>query len=171
MRYRFIPTLPTKEAYDKKAFPDFNCETAFLEGLKKKDLGDNLHGYIYFKDGIISSWSDGTETITKDTRKWWELGYTSCSKGCCVIPPFPTLKEDGSDQDLADAVKEHLQMVEQKSRPMPKFKSEVIPHNRGWQEFKRVSGPGGLEEQLSLIEDKTTIRKICFINYGGFVLE
>ena len=181
MRYRFIPTLPTKAAYDNIAFPDFNCETAFLEGLKKKDFGDNLRGYIYFKDGIISKWSDGTEPMTKDTRKWWELGYTSCSRGCCVSPPCPSLIKWGSEQGeqaLVDAVKEHLKMAEAnmeqhriKPRPMPRFKPEVIPHKRGWQEFKRVSGPGGLEEQLSLIEDKTTIRKICLMNYGGFFLE
>ena len=55
-------------------------------------------------------------------------------------------------------------------RPMPRFKPEVVPHRRGWQEFKRISGPGGLEEQLSLIKDKSNIWKIYFVNYGSFVV-
>jgi hypothetical protein len=180
MKYSFIPLLPTKAAYENMAFSDYACEKTLLEGLKKKDIGDMLRGYIYFNQGIVSEWKDGTERVTKDTRKWWELGYTSCSRGCCVSPPCPSLinwKSEDGDEALTLAVKEHREMAEAnmaehavRPRPMPRFKSEVVPHKRGWQEFKRVTGPGGLEEQLSLIKDKSTIWKIYFVNYGSFVL-
>jgi len=181
MKYVFIPTLPSKEAYENKAFPDFVGEKALLEGLKKKETLDNLRGYIYFKEGVLSEWRDGTEEITRDTRNWYELGYTSCSRGCCFSPPCPKLinwTPDQGKEALTEAMKEHTELtaanIEEhriKPRPMPRFKPQIIPHKRGWQEFKRISGPGGLDEQLSLISDKTTIKKIHFVNYGSFHME
>ena len=111
MKFAFIPLLPTEAAYKNKVFSDYVCENTFIDAIKPKDNGDMMRGYIYFKDGVISDWKDGTERVTKDTRKWWELGYTSCSRGCCVSPPCPSLinwtSADG-DEALTLASKEQM---------------------------------------------------------------
>ena len=82
--------------------------------------------------------------------------------------------EDGQES-LSQIAVDHLNMSElslaehmAKRRSMPKFKQEVVPLARGWQEFKKVSGPGGLAEQFDLIKDKTIIKSIFLVEYGYF---
>jgi hypothetical protein len=180
-RYVFIPRLPTKEAYDNKAFNDYNCHNTLYKALLKRDFGENMKGYIYFKEGIKSQYRDGTEGKSYDKRKWWELGYTSCWDGCCTSPPNKKLidwKVEDGQEALSLIVKEHTELCEKlyqrhldDPKPMPKFKPQPIPINREWQEFKRISGPGGFIEQFELIKDKSTIKSLWFSEYGHFRIE
>lgn len=182
MKFVFIPTLPTKEAWDNKAFKDCYGIDDFYYRLKAKDFGDNLRGYIYFKEGFKSQYKDGTEPRQYDSRKWWELGYTSCSSRCCFAPPNEKLikwSESDGQEALQRIMKEHEELVAlnyanhmKNPRPMPKFKPKpAAPVAREWQEFKRIQGPGGFIEQFDLITDKTTIRCICLIHHGSFRIE
>jgi len=173
-KFQFVPNLPTKEAWDSKVFKtDYWGVDALFSDLKARDYGDDLRGYIYFKEGIVSDYKDGTEGHTYDTRKWWELGYTSCSNRCCFAPPNTKLiqwtAEDGQEA-LSAIMKENAELVSANyakhianPRPMPKFKRE-------WQEFKRIQGPGGFIDQFGLIKDKATIRCIFLINHGTFYI-
>lgn len=180
-KFVFIPKLPTAEAWEKRAFRDCYGEDSLFSALKAKDFGENLKGYIHFKEGIKSQYKDGTEGRTYDTRKWWELGYTSCANKCCFAPPNERLihwKEEDGKEALTAIMKEYREICEAnyakhlaKPRPMPKFKRQSLPIKREWQEFKRIQGPGGFIEQYELIEDKSTILSIRFIDYGHFRIE
>jgi hypothetical protein len=155
-------------------------EGDFFSALKAKDFADNMKGYIYFREGIVSQYKDGTEGHTYDTRKWWELGYTSCANKCCFVPPNTKLihwKETDGQETLSAIINEHTEFVSANQakhmanpRPMPKFKRQCLPLKREWQEFKRINGPGGFIEQYGLIKDKTTIRSIFMVNHGTFYI-
>jgi len=180
-KFVFIPRLPTKAAYESKAFKDYYGEWSFLDALQAKDFSDNMKGYIYFKEGVKSDYRDGTEGQMYDKRKWWELGYTSCAMKCCFTPPNEKLihwKEEDGQEALSEIIKEYEKICAENyakhlamPRPMPKFKRLPLPVEREWQEFKRISGPGGFIEQFNLIKDKSTIRSISFTNHGYFRIE
>ncbi len=180
-KFQFVPRLPTKEAWESKAFKtDYWGEQDFLSALISKDSSDNMKGYIYFREGIVSEYKDGTEGHTYDTRKWWELGYTCCANRCCFSPPNTKLmewKEEDGREALSAIMKEHETVVAANHakhlanpRPMPKFKRTALPIKREWQEFKRIKGPGGFIEQYGLIKDKGTIRTIFLLNHGNFYI-
>ena len=177
-QFTFVPRFPTKAAYANKVFSDVFGLDAFYQMLKAKDIGDKLKGYINFKEGIYSEYRDGSEPDTYEDRNWFELGYTSCARGCCFSPPCPELlkwKEEDGLEELTRLCKEHERTIAENyakhlanPNPMPRFERKTILHKRSWQEFKRVSGPGGLKEQLALIKDVSTIKNIFFSNFGYF---
>lgn len=177
-QFVFVPRLPTKAAYANKPFSDYSSLESLYAALKSKDVGDALKGYINFREGFYSEYKDGSEPTTYEERDWHQLGYTSCARGCCFSPPCPDLiswKESDGREELSRLCKEHVQATEENyarhldaPNPMPRFERKVILHKRSWQEFKRVSGPGGLKEQMEGIKDKSTIKSIWLSNFGWF---
>ena len=151
-KFRFIPRLPTKAAWDNRTFYEYRGENAFYDAVLTKEQSYSkfmyMDGYIHFKEGFYSTYKDGTEPRTYNNPKWWKTGAKSCCKGCCtVLPPGETF--DSS---------EPAQFV-------PK------PYNKSWQEFKRVHGVGGLIDQLKQIPDKSQIKSIQFNGLGSFFVE
>jgi len=144
-KFKFLPMLPTAEAYKNKEFSDYSNTAALFEALKSWESIKkyNLEGYIYFNEGYESNYEDGTMKIYNNP-KWWESGAKSCFRGCCTKAP---------EGYLIGTVVKH----------------EPRQHwAKKWQEFRRVSGPGGLEEQFSLIEQKEGVHTIWIRQIGWF---
>jgi hypothetical protein len=151
-KFRFIPRLPTKAAWDNRAFNEYRGESDFYGAILKKEKTLRkffyISGFIHFKAGFYSTYKDGTEPRTYNNSRWWKTGAKSCIKGCCTVPP-PGETFDSS---------EPAQFV-------PK------PYNKSWQEFKRIDGVGGLIDQLKQIPDKTQISSIQLTDLGSFYVE
>lgn len=149
-RFRFIPRLPTEAAYKNKAFGDYHNMALLFSALNKweAEKNHNLEGYIYFKEGYEAMPPGGTMRIYNNPR-WWESGAKSCARGCCIKAP---------DGYVIGTV-------------TPKT-GEVRQHwAKKWQEFKRVGGSGGLEEQFKEIKNKIGVDKIWLKDYGWFWVE
>jgi hypothetical protein len=146
-RFHFIPRLPTAEAYNNMAFGDYHSISTLFSALNKWEAEKkmNLEGYIYFKEGYEANYPNGTMKIYNNPR-WWESGAKSCVKGCCTWAPEGYVI--GTVTPKTGEVRQHW----------PKK----------WQEFRRVCGPGGLEEQFKEIKNKEGIDKIWLKDYGWF---
>ena len=145
-RFIFIPRLPTAEAYNNKAFEDYHNIASLFTALNKWETEKriNLEGYIYFKEGYEANYY-GTMKIYNNPR-WWESGAKSCSKGCCTWAPEGYVI--GTVAPKTEPVRQH--------------------YPKKWQEFRRVRGPGGLEEQFAEIKNKVGVEKIWLKDYGWF---
>lgn len=153
VRYRFIPTLPTKVAWDNRAFKhDFIDDTSFFDALTNKEISlgkfNYLSGYIHFREGAHSTYKDGSEPQPRPNPRWWKTGARSCHKGCCTQIPKGETYENTEPATI-----------------LPK------PYYRRWQEFRRITGMGGFIEQMKLIEDKTTLATIQLKDLGSFFVE
>lgn len=147
--FTFIPRLPTKKAYDERKFGNFSSMESFFEGLKKfeKSLGNSnyLSGEIHYKKGLYSTYKDGTESRPYNNPKWWHTGAKTCLRGCCTEIP----------EGEAESCCEPKTFV-------------PIPWQKDWQEFKRIRGPGGAEEQFMEIKNKEQISRIVINGHGWF---
>jgi hypothetical protein len=153
-QYRFIPLSPTKEAWEQRPFNEFTCKKALFEALKakEKEMGtfNYLSGFIHFKDGFYSSHKDGTEPRPYFNPKWWKTGSKTCYvKNCnsCTIP-------EGETYDNTEP-----------------YMIEPTPINKTYQEFKRISGYNGAEEQFNEIKDLSHISSIYLKKIGLFYVE
>jgi hypothetical protein len=191
VNFRFIPRLPTAEAYDQRPFKqDFRGADALIYALKQyeqKKPNKAVQGIIHLKKGIVSKYLDGTELPVYDERKWWELGYTTCPNKCCFMKPNERFNKYKlpPDHSSAEAKAERLEIIaeiledaeanfaahNEHPRPMPKFKKRSVPPTREWQEFKRIAGPGGFEEQLKLLGNLADVDTISLTGVGHFFLE
>lgn len=192
--FRYVPSSPTKEAFDSRPFNEIKGLMAFMERLLQYETSHpftQMEGYIRFRPGVSSKYLDGTEAKEYDTRKWYELGYTSCSGQCCFSIPNPRLSawksspEDATeeekaanDAELKDIWKEITRDTDANyakhlahPKPMPKFKRKTIQPKREWQEFRRVKGPGGMIDQLKQIDNFQDINLIHFKGMGWFYVE
>jgi len=192
--FRFIPQLPTKEAFENRPFNEIRGREWFMQRLldyEKANPSKKMEGLIRFRPGVASKYYDGTEAHTYDDRKWWELGYTSCSGQCCFAPPYePLIKwkpvpDDATEEEkaankaeLAAIFKEVDRIAEANyakhvanPRPMPKFRRKTIAPKREWQEFRRIKGPGGLNDQLKQIDNFQDVVSISFTGLGWFYAE
>lgn len=192
--FRYVPSSPTKEAFDSRPFNEIRGVASFMERLlqyEKDHPHMQIEGWIRFREGVSSKYCDGTEAKQYDDRKWYELGYTSCSGQCCFSIPCPRLlawkpaPEDASqeEKDAADAELKALwaetnRITEMNyakhlanPKPMPKFKRKSIPPKREWQEFRRVKGPGGMNDQIKQIDNFQDVKIIHFKGMGWFYVE
>jgi hypothetical protein len=192
--FRYVTSLPTKEAFERRPFDTITGLNTFMEKLLQYEKANpyrQLEGWIRFSPGVSSKYYDGTEPAQYDTRKWYELGYTSCPGECCFSIPNPRLSawkalpEDATveekaanDAELADIWEETKRVTQENyarhkanPRPMPKFKRKVIPPKRSWQEFRRIKGPGGMNEQLKQIDNFQDVQMIHFKDMGWFYVE
>ena len=82
-KFRFIPRLPTKAAWDNRAFSEYRGEKSFYDAVLAKEQSYSkfmyMDGYIHFKEGFYSTYKDGTEPRTDNNSKWWKTGAKSCS--------------------------------------------------------------------------------------------
>jgi hypothetical protein len=192
--FRYVPSSPTKEAFDNRPFNEIRGLEAFMERLRQYEKDHpftQMEGYIRFRPGVSSKYYDGTEASTYDDRKWYELGYTSCSGQCCFSIPNPKLlawrpsPDDATEEmkaannaELHELWKETERVTEANyakhlanPKPMPKFKRKTIAPKREWQEFRRVKGPGGMIDQLKQIDNFQDINLIHFKGMGWFYVE
>lgn len=191
VKFRFITMQATAEAFEQCPFKmDFRGSNALIQALKQyeqKQPNKAVQGIIHLKKGIVSKYLDGTEASVLDDRKWWELGYTTCPNKCCFMKPNERFVnyELPPDHSSAEAVAERLDIIteileeaaanfaahNERPRPMPKFKKKCVPPTREWQEFKRITGPGGFEEQLKLLGNLADVDMISLTGVGYFFLE
>ncbi len=152
LSFRFVPLSPTKTAWDSRPFRQFSSAEDLFDALKtrEKKLGTFKYfdGFIYFKEGFYSTYKDGTEPTPYRNPKWWRTGNQTCWRKCCSTKPD---EEEYSNTEPAII--------------MPK------PSEKQYQEFKRIRGCGGAEEQYNDIQDKTRISKIWLNNVGWFFVE
>ena len=150
--FTFIPRLPTKKAYDERKFGNFSSVESFFGWIKhyEKSLGNSkyLSGEIHFKKGFYSTYKDGSESRPYNNPKWWLTGAKTCLKGCCTEIP---------EGEVASCCE-------------PKA-FVPIPWQKDWQEFKRIRGPGGAEEQFMGIKNKEQISRIVITGHGRFNLQ
>jgi hypothetical protein len=171
--------------------------TILKEREKQLGFGKYLRGYIYFKEGFFSEYNDGTiRTKPKPYQKWWETDSEKCHKGCCSLPP-PNWDPITRTYEVEDSFKGALDnsgkwrwCICQKgkypddsfidkpcpghprSEPIP-FRSLWIPPpiiKRDYQEFKRINGSCGLEEQIKNIKNIHTISHFIIFGLGTFRL-
>jgi hypothetical protein len=193
-KFRFVSLHPSKEAFANRPFNEFSSISHFIEKLLEYELANpkkNMTGLIRFKPGIASKYYDGTEAEPYDTRKWWELGYTSCSGQCCFSIPNERMSKwkfppDNAPEEVKAAKKaEWKEICEEMERskaenyakhlakpnPMPKFKRQSLPPVREWQGFRRIKGPGGLADQIKQIENFSDVHCITFHEIGWFSID
>ncbi len=152
LKFRFIPKLPTKEAFENRPFDQYyGSETLFaaLKAYEKKGGAFNyLSGLIRFKAGHYSTYKDGTEARGYNNPRWWKTGAKCCPRKCCTVPPPGEIFENTEPAS---------------------FKPKA--YQRNWQEFKRISGICGAEEQFNQITVPSTIDTIVLNNIGWFYVE
>jgi len=95
--FRFVPTLPTKEAWDCREFDTFRDPKLMFKAMKAKERETETQysGLIRYKSGFFSERIDpksldkyGKPKPPYNNPRWWEEGRTSCVKGCCrTLPP------------------------------------------------------------------------------------
>lgn len=151
-RYRFVPRLPTKDAWEERPFKEYICKDAMFSALKakEKELGpfNYLDGYIYYKDGCHSTYKDGTEPRPYRNYRWWKTGEKSCWRKCCTVLP----EGETYDNSEPSIIEPHI-------------------HKKNYQEFRRIRGCGGAEEQFNEIKDISQISSIWLNKLGWFFVE
>jgi len=152
LKFRFVPNLPTAAAWDNRPFREFRGADALFTALKEYEKKGGpfnyLSGWIRFNPGHISTYKDGTEGRAYNNPRWWKTGAKCCPRKCCTKIP------EGETYDNTEPAV---------------FKPK--PAERDWQEFKRISGMCGAEEQFREIADPTTIDKIVLQGIGWFFVE
>lgn len=158
-------------------------------------FGRYLDGYIYFKKGYSSDYYDGSYNRKPyHEPKWWETSAKSCHKGCCKVAPdnwdpetrtygvqdwrkgfygkgatwvwcsCQKEKREGGDAPISsEPCKGHP-----RSEPVPIKPLMITPAKSvsTYQEFRRIKGPGGAEEQFKEIKNKEGIAKVWLNNIG-----
>ena len=153
-RYRFVPQLPTEEAWTNRPFKEYNSAEDVFAAIKRheKTLGPfrYCNGIFRFSQGTYSEHRDGSEPQAYPNPRWWKTGAKSCHRKCCKIVP------EGETPD--------------KSEPAL---IEPPPLKQTWQEFKRVGGMYGAEEQYNHMSDnsKAAVERIVLMNIGWFLVE
>lgn len=151
-RYRFIPQLPTEAAWVSRPFKEYNSAEDMFSAIKRfeKELGTFKYcsGIFRFRQGTYSEHFDGSEPQPYPNPRWWKTGAKSCYRKCCTVIP------QGETPDKSEPA-----IIEPKSP------------QRSWQEFKRVAGNYGAEEQYMHMSNKAALERIVLLNIGWFLVE
>ena len=147
--FRFVPTLPTKEAWASKEFNNFNDPKLLFRAMRSNEYKTETPytGQIQFKKGFYSERIDpkkldkyGKPKPPYNNPRWWEEGRTSCVKGCCrTLPPGCVI-----------------------ANPPPPPKPIYKPT------YQNYEGAKDLEAQFKEITDKSTIDLITISGKGWF---
>lgn len=154
LKYRFIPQLPTEEAWRNRPFKEYFSAEAMFAAIKQyeKKLGTFKYcsGIFRFKNGVFTEHRDGSEPQAYPNPRWWKTGARSCHRKCCTVIP------EGETPDRSEPA-----IIQPK------------PLQRSWQEFKRVGGIYGAEEQYNHMSDKNkeSIDRVVLLNVGWFLVE
>jgi len=167
------------------------------EHEKKLGFGKYLSGFIYYKDGCYSDYVDGSYTTKPYPHsKWWETEMRSCHKGCCTKAPSnwdpetrTYAKENWQKGKFIKSLW-HWCSCQKEKHPDEAFldgecpghpRSEPVPMQSywikpkctklGWQEFKRISGIGGAEDQFKRIMRKEEVMRISLMGLGYFIID
>jgi hypothetical protein len=164
---------------------------------KKLSFGKYLSGYFRFKDGVFSDYEDGTySTKTYAHVRWWETEMKSCHKGCCTKmpgnwdPETRTYGKEDWQKGRYSSTAMWLWCVCQKDKhpdgpfidglcdghprgapvPLQSYWNKPPPRKEGWQEFRRISGLGGAEDQFRQIKRKEDVALIVLHGLGHFTV-
>jgi hypothetical protein len=173
---------------------------AILKNYEKSlGFGKYLDGYIYFKEGHYSDYYDGSYNRKPyHEYRWWETEAKSCHKGCCTIMPNnwdPVTRTYGVEEwkkgfygsgavwYWCSCQKEKRQNSESpistapckghpRSEPVQVKPVMINPVEQKItvQEFRRIYGPGGAEEQFKEIKNKEGVAKIWLTGIGWWNL-
>ena len=198
--FEFYPEGFSAAAWEARPFkrPIYGSDALFT-ALKMYEnrlgFGKYLSGFIYFREGFVSEYNDGTVSGKPYAYvRWWETEMKGCHKGCCKTPPAnwdpesrtyaledwqkgtyvsgagwlwcacmaaahpgePVSSEPCSGHPRSEQV------------PMKSYWTKPSPAKRSWQEFRRIGGMGGAEDQYKQIKDVAGISKIYLSGIGGF---
>lgn len=167
------------------------------EHERKLGFGKYLSGFIYYKDGCYSEYEDGSySTKPAPHSKWWETELRSCHKGCCTKAPLTWdsdtrtyAKDDWQKGNYFKGVWRWCSCQKDKHPDDPFIEGECTGHSRsepvpmqsywikpkaaqqGWQEFKRIGGLGGAEDQFKQIKRKEEVIRISLNGLGYFIVD
>ena len=162
--YRFIPILPTKEAWETREFSDQPSISSILQIMRMRERPCKYTGFIYFHKGVVSTYNDGTaprtiEPFPKELDAWNVLSANRTLEGIRTCENiFQQLKR------LSYKARAFLHTSEQvRLENIDRYFDK--PFSKDYQEFRHVSD---LELQLSQIPDHSTIRTIWINRHGYF---
>lgn len=154
LKYRFVPQLPTEAAWLDRPFKEYYSAEDMFSALKRyeKQQGPFKHvsGLFRFRQDTYSDYRDGSEPTPYPNPRWWKTGAKSCHRKCCTVVPCGEMADNSEPAIIA-----------------PK------PLQQSWQEFKRINGMCGAEEQYNHMSDwnKAAIERIVLLNIGWFHVE
>jgi hypothetical protein len=147
--FRFIPTLPTKEAWTSKEFDTFREPKLLFKAMRTNEYKyeSQYSGLIRFKAGFFSERIDpktldkyGKQKPRYNNPRWWEEGRSSCVKGCCRTLP------------------EGCVIAARKPDPQPIYKPT----------YQNYESAKDLETQFKEIANKSSIDMITISGKGWF---
>lgn len=164
---------------------------------KKLGFGKYLSGFIYYKNGFFSEYEDGTHSTKPwPQANWWETEMRACHKGCCTKMPSnwdpetrTYAKEDWQKGKFTTKGGWNWCICQKEKHPEGPFindtcpghpRSEPVPlksywtkpapRKQNWQEFRRIPGMGGAEDQFKQIKRKEEVERISLIGLGYFTV-